>query len=105
MGTATTLSTTVSLSSAARAPFRRLPAQDQRRGTLQLTELEEKQVRKLEKKLREMDKLAAREARGEKLDPLQAKKLQGRVEMERAIDTTVAMMKVRLGYRRWNQNS
>merc|ERR1719171_125977 len=103
--TATTLSTTVTLSSGARAPFRPLPAQDQRRGTLQLTELEEKQVRQLEKKIREMDKLAAREARGEKLDPLQVKKLQSRVELENAINNTVAMMKVRLGYCRRNQNS
>jgi len=104
---ATTLSTTVSLSSAAQATFRRLPGprQDQRSGTMQLTELEEKQVKQLEKKLRDMDKLAAREARGEKLDPLQAKKLQGRAQLESAIDATVAMMKVRLGYRRRNQNS
>lgn len=89
---------------AASDPLMQVQDQDQGRAVLQLTELEERHLRQLEKKLRDTDKLSARYARGEKLDPLQLKKLHGRDELVGSISASVAMMKVRLGYRRRNLN-
>lgn len=61
-----------------------------------LSEVEELEARKLEKKLREIAALEEKRDAGARLDVLQIKKLESRAELE---DRSV-MRKVRLGYAR-----
>lgn len=56
---------------------------------------EEKEVRKLEKKLREVTNLETRLVRGERLDPLQLSKVQARSDLEDAINTMKALIGAR----------
>merc|ERR1712039_986740 len=63
---------------------------------LQLTDAEEREARKIEKKLREIANLEASREGGTKLDKLQLRKLESKDELER----NNAIRKVRLGYRR-----
>ncbi|CAE7313505.1 unnamed protein product [Symbiodinium sp. CCMP2592] len=65
-------------------------------GKLQLSELEEREARKIEKKLREIEKLAKRQEGGETLHEREILKLRTKMELE---DRSV-MHKVRLGYGR-----
>jgi len=61
-----------------------------------LTAVEEAEARKIEKTLREIEKLEARLERGEKLDKLQLEK----VKRRQALEGTIVMLKVRAGYTR-----
>ena len=61
-----------------------------------LSEAEELEARKLEKKLREISVLEAKRDAGERLDVLQVKKLETRKELE----NHSVMLKVRSGYAR-----
>ena len=61
-----------------------------------LSEAEEMEARKLEKKLREISVLEAKRDAGERLDVLQVKKLETRKELE----NHSVMRKMRLGYAR-----
>jgi len=60
----------------------------------QLTEVEEWELRKCEKALREISKLEERLARSEKLEANQLRKIQRRAEIE----NSTVMLKVRIGY-------
>ena len=62
----------------------------------QLSEGEEREARKLEKKLREISTLEGLQAEGKELDALQLQKLQRKKEIE----GQDVLRKVRLGYRR-----
>merc|ERR1712185_123790 len=53
-------------------------------------ESEDREARKLQKKLREIAKLQEREARGERLDSLQLKKIDQKVTIEVAFEWTLA---------------
>jgi len=53
-------------------------------------ESEDREARKLQKKLREISKLQEREARGERLDSLQLKKIDQKITIEVAFERTLA---------------
>merc|ERR1719265_1203959 len=61
--------------------------------TLALSLEEEREARKMERKLRDIALLEGRQARGEVLDKLQAEKIESKTKLE----ATVVMLKVRAG--------